>query len=123
MGAILALVADPIEIEPDRAVAVGVMLTELVLNARKHAYPEGNGPIRVRLEAVEPNRSVLSVEDDGIGLVNGHSPNSSGLGSIIIKAMAQKLGAELHYDPSHKGTRAVIAFDPTSSFARPATGD
>ncbi len=122
-GDSFTLVADPIEIEPDRAVAVGVMLTELVLNARKHAYPEGNGPIRIRLQAVEPNRSVLSVEDDGVGLVNGHAPDSSGLGSIIIKAMAQKLGAELRYDPNHKGTRAVIAFDPTSSIARGATSE
>jgi two-component sensor histidine kinase len=117
-GDSFSLVADAIEIEPDRAVAVGVMLTELVLNARKHAYPRGNGPIRVRLEAVEPNRSVLSVEDDGVGFANGHPPDSSGLGSVIIKAMAQKLGAELRYDPSHKGTRAVIAFDPTASHSR-----
>jgi len=115
-GDSFALVADPIEIEPDRAVAVGVMLTELVLNARKHAYPDSNGPIRVKLQAMGPNRSVLSIEDDGVGFTNGQAPNGSGLGSIIIKAMAQKLGAELRYDTSHKGTRAVIAFDPTSNF-------
>jgi two-component sensor histidine kinase len=120
-GDSFTLMADAIEIEPDRAVAVGVMLTELVLNARKHAYPEGKGPIRVRLQAVEPNRSVLSVEDDGVGLVNGHTPDGSGLGSVIIKAMAQKLGAEMHYDPSHKGTRAVITFDPMTSHSRAAT--
>lgn len=120
-GDSFTLMADAIEIEPDRAVAVGVMLTELVLNARKHAYPEGKGPIRVRLQAVEPNRSVLSVEDDGVGLVNGHTPDGSGLGSVIIKAMAQKLGAEMHYDPSHKGTRAIIAFDPTASHGHAAT--
>jgi two-component sensor histidine kinase len=70
---------------------------------------------------VEPHRSILSVEDDGIGLANGHASGaSSGLGSVIIKAMAQKLGAEMRYDPSHKGTRAVIAFDPTHTLHRPA---
>ena len=122
-GDSFSLVADPIEIEPDRAVAVGVMLTELVLNARKHAYPAGNGPIRVRLEAVEPNRSVLSVEDDGVGLVNGAATDSSRLGSVIIKAMAQKLGAEMRYDPSHKGTRAIITFDPTLSNGRTGQSD
>lgn len=122
-GDSFSLVADPIEIEPDRAVAVGVMLTELVLNARKHAYPAGNGPIRVRLQAVEPNLSVLSVEDDGVGFANGVPPESSGLGSVIIKAMAQKLGAEMRYDPGHKGTRAIIAFDPTSPLSRAAASE
>jgi two-component sensor histidine kinase len=120
-GNSFVLEADPIEIEPDRAVAVGVMLTELVLNARKHAYPEGKGQIRVKLQALEPNRSELSIEDDGVGLFNGHAPGGSGLGSIIIKAMAQKLGADMRYDPDHKGTRAVIAFDPTTA-AHPRPG-
>jgi two-component sensor histidine kinase len=122
-GDSVSLVADEIEIEPDRAVAVGVMLTELVLNARKHAYPEGNGPIRIRLEAVEPNRSVLSVEDDGVGLGNGKAADSSKLGSVIIKAMAQKLGADIRYDASHKGTRAIITFDPMSSHNRAAPSE
>ncbi len=121
-GNSFSLVADPIEIEPDRAVAVGVMLTELVLNARKHAYPDGNGPIRVRLQAVEPHRSVLSIEDDGVGLASGSS-DATGLGSVIIKAMVQKLGAEMRYDPDHKGTRAIIAFDPTSSIPRAAPSE
>ena len=61
---------------------------------------------------------MLSVEDDGVGFANGVPPASSGLGSVIIKAMAQKLGAEMRYDPGHKGTRAIIAFDPTSSLTR-----
>ncbi len=108
-----SLQADPVEIEPDRAVAVGVMLTELVLNAHKHAYPNGNGPIRVTLQMVTPNRGVLMVEDDGVGFVNGHPhEGASGLGTVIIKAMAQKLGAEISYDSNHKGTRAVVSFDP-----------
>jgi two-component sensor histidine kinase len=123
VGDSFTLVADPIEIGPDRAVAVGVILTELVLNARKHAYPSGKGQIRIKLQAVEPNRSVLSVEDDGIGVANGHAVEASGLGSIIIKAMAQKLGADVSYDPSHKGTRAVISFDPTSADHGAPTGE
>jgi two-component sensor histidine kinase len=112
-----SLEADAIEIEPDRAVAVGVILTELMLNARKHAYPQGaNGPIRITLKMVEANRGELSVEDDGVGLNGGPSqPMVSGLGTVIIKAMAQKLGAEMRYDPTHKGTRALVSFDPSAT--------
>jgi two-component sensor histidine kinase len=111
-----SLECDPIEIEPDRAVAVGVMVTELILNARKHAYPEGAaGPIRVRLKSVNAHQSMLSVEDDGVGFTDGHRPEESGLGTIIVKAMSQKLGAAVRYEGKQPGTRVSVVFDPTTS--------
>ncbi len=119
-GAPLTLECDPIEIEPDRAVAVGVMVTELILNARKHAYPESSGPIRVRLQAAEPHQSILSVEDDGVGFAEDKPPEGSGLGTIIVKAMSQKLGAEIHYESKKPGTRVSVLFDPTVSEMRQA---
>jgi two-component sensor histidine kinase len=107
------LECDPIEIEPDRAVAVGVMLTELILNAWKHAYPEGAaGPIRVTLKAINPHESLLSVEDDGVGFANGREPGENGLGTIIVKAMSQKLGASIRYEGKQPGTRVSVSFDP-----------
>jgi two-component sensor histidine kinase len=116
----LTLDAQPIEIEPDRAVAVGVMVTELILNARKHAYPEGFGPIRVRLEGGDAKPSVLSVEDEGIGFASDRPPESGGLGTIIVNAMAQKLGAEIRYERNRPGTKAIVTFDPTMTHARKA---
>lgn len=109
--------ADAVEIDPDRAVAVGVILAELVVNARKHAYPNGSGPVRVMLQADEPTQVKLSVEDDGVGLVNGAEVEGRGLGTVIIKSMVQKLGAEIRYDAAHRGTRAVLSFDPTGPHA------
>jgi two-component sensor histidine kinase len=119
------LECDPIEIEPDRAVAVGVMVTELILNARKHAYPEGGGPVRVRLRAVTEHESLLSVEDDGVGFANGRAPDQSGsgLGAIIVKAMSQKLGAAIRYEPKHPGMRVNVSFDPTCAESRKAEAE
>jgi two-component sensor histidine kinase len=117
----LTLECDPIDIEPDRAVAVGVMVTELILNARKHAYPNGQpGPIRVKLRAAKPHQSVLSVEDDGVGFASEGAPDGSGLGTIIVKAMSQKLGAEIRYETKQPGTRVSVLFDPSNSEMRKA---
>ncbi len=107
----LTLAAEPLELDPDRAVAIGVIVNELVLNAMKYAYPEQKGPIRVGLKRMNGKRAVLSVEDDGIGHDITMSPRSTGLGRSIVGAMANRLGADVVYDPAHSGTRVVITFE------------
>ena len=114
----LSLQADPCEVDPDKAVAVGVVVTELVLNAVKYAYPNGKGPIRVKLSNAPGSRVHLSVEDDGVGrgpVEPGRSPE--GLGRMIVKAMATKLGADWGQDESHGGMRVTLSFD--RSVAKP----
>src|ERR1700748_1699509 len=62
----LTLRAEPVEIDPDRAVAIGIVVNELVMNAVKYAYPDGAGPIHVDLRS-DGNDIVLSISDDGGG--------------------------------------------------------
>jgi two-component sensor histidine kinase len=105
----LTLAAQPVEIDPDRAVAIGIIVNELVMNAVKYAYPTGSGPIHVELQT-EGEDVVLSIADNGIG-VNGKSdPRSTGLGQRIVAAMASKLDANVERDPNHSGTRIVLRF-------------
>jgi two-component sensor histidine kinase len=109
----LSLAADPVETDPDRAVAIGVIVNELVINAFKYAYPSGKGPIRVGLRArAEGGNAVISVEDDGVGFSESAPIGSTGLGQRIVKAMADKLGARISHDSLHRGTRIEIAFAP-----------
>lgn len=111
----LSVEAVPLTIDADSAVTIGVIVTELVINALKYAYPGGTGPVRVRLEAEGAERRYrLVVEDDGVGKgdegAHRTGPASSGIGRTIIKAMASKLNATVEYDAADNGTRAVMGF-------------
>lgn len=105
----LTLKADPVEIDPDRAVAIGIIVNELVMNAVKYAYPDGPGPIHVRL-MINDDKLELSVSDDGVGLNVKIDPRSTGMGQRIVNAMATKLNACVERDPAHAGTRIVLQF-------------
>jgi len=118
----LTLKAEAIEIDPDRAVAIGIIVNELVMNAVKYAYPEGAGPIHVVLNAHGGDLE-LSIADDGVGLNVKTDPRSTGMGQRIVTAMAQKLDASVERDPGHAGTRIVLRFRRANAPApaRPAS--
>ncbi|WP_315703720.1 MULTISPECIES: sensor histidine kinase [unclassified Bradyrhizobium] len=116
----LTLKAEPIEIDPDRAVAIGIIVNELVMNAVKYAYPDCPGPIHVEL-GLEGDDIVLSIADNGVGLNGaGSDPRSTGMGQRIVNAMATKLDATVQPDPSHQGTKIVVRFSRTKQTPRPA---
>src|ERR1700710_658123 len=105
----LTLKAEQVEIDPDRAVAIGIIVNELVMNAVKYAYPEGAGPIHVTLHA-EGDDLALAITDDGVGLNVKTDPRSTGMGQRIVTAMASKIAATVERDPAHAGTRIVLRF-------------
>jgi two-component sensor histidine kinase len=109
----LTLTAEPVEIDPDRAVAIGIIVNELVMNAVKYAYPDGAGPIHVDLIA-QGDHLMLSIADDGVGLNARADPRSTGMGQRIVAAMAAKLEASVNRDPAHAGTRIVLRFPRVS---------
>jgi two-component sensor histidine kinase len=117
----LTLRAEPIEIDPDRAVAIGIIVNELVMNAVKYAYPDGAGPIEVNLNA-QGDSLVLSIADEGVGLNVKTDPRSTGMGQRIVSAMASKLEASVERDPAHAGTRIVVRFRRANTTAtKPAS--
>lgn len=107
----LSLQADEVEINPDNAVTIGIIVTELVINAMKYAYPQSHGPIRVRLQKLSDTECCLTVEDDGVGKsAMAAPPTRTGIGRTIIKAMASKLSAAVDYRTEGSGTQAVMVF-------------
>lgn len=106
----IKLAAQPIRLATDKAVAVGIIVTELVSNACKYAYgPGAGGEVRVSLDHDGEARFVVAVEDDGCGLQDGQGAKGTGLGAKLIGAMAHTLGAEVRYERGTPGLRAVVA--------------
>ena len=81
------------------AVSIGLMTTELVINALKHAFPSGSGigdcEILVKYDVDEANWR-LSVSDNGVGLQqDGGRRGHTGLGTTIVEALAHQLKARV----------------------------
>ena len=108
-GPSIRLEAEPVSLTSDRAVSIGMIVTELLTNALKYAYPAGTeGEVRVLLKRQGEGSALLAVEDDGIGWQEGDQPKGTGLGSRIVKSMASTLGSSIHYVPMVTGTRAEL---------------
>jgi two-component sensor histidine kinase len=86
--------ANPGTVVSAEAVSIGLITTELVINALKHAFPGGGGgEILVRYKVDEASWR-LSVSDNGVGLQRDTSGRGhTGLGTIIVEALAQQLKA------------------------------
>jgi two-component sensor histidine kinase len=105
----LRLAAEPIRMATDRAVSLGVIVTELVTNACKYAYPgTAPGEVRVALSREGDDRFLLAVEDDGCGMAADAPVRGTGLGTKLIRAMAQSLHSIVEYDSAHRGVRVTL---------------
>ena len=110
-GASLRYDLDALKLKPDMSVNLGVIVTELVTNSFKYAYPNRSGEVRVRLKRLSANQAELVVEDDGVGRGADAAPKGTGLGTRIVNAMARTIGAEVNYFVRHPGCGARLAFD------------
>lgn len=86
-----------IELPPERAIPCGLLVSELVTNAIKHAFPDDRrGSLRVQLERVPQSRLRLTVKDDGVGL-NRDFPGGpdATLGLDLVAIFAKQLEADI----------------------------
>ncbi len=95
----LRVAVGPGSIGSAQAVSIGLIVTELVINAIKYAFPAGrdNGEIMVTFEsAVDSWRLVVS--DNGVGKGAGAfdtAVGTGGLGTVIVQALVKQLGARM----------------------------
>lgn len=100
-GIAIGVEADPRDLDVDRAIALGLVVNELVTNSLKHAFPDGRaGRIRVRFGHIGADCTVLEVSDDGVGIPAGAAdPDSRRSGFRLVRGFAGQLGARLVVDP------------------------
>ena len=92
----------------DVSVSLGLIVTELVINALKHAFPEDrSGKITVDYHSQGPNWT-LSVADNGIGMPADGVLAKPGLGTNIVQALTGQLQAQIRITDANPGTLVSI---------------
>ena len=108
---VLDVRADPVAVDLDTAVTLGLIANELLLNALKHGFsgcPAGN----LTVELHGGNRNQMTVRDDGYGLPPGFDARkNAGLGLELVMGMTRQTRGEakIENDPAG-GTRTTIFF-------------
>jgi two-component sensor histidine kinase len=105
---VLAATASDARVEAEVSVSLGLIVTELVINALKHGFPNGaGGKIDVAYEQ-DGKTWKLSVTDNGVGMPKGRLDAVAGLGTSIIQALARQLGAQVTVSQLEPGTRVSV---------------
>jgi PAS domain S-box-containing protein len=102
-----ARVEEGILIEADAAVPLGIVLTELVTNAVKYAFPApASGTILLQLQRGEPGHAELVIRDNGIGML--HLREGS-LGYGLVRSLVQQINGDINIH-SDAGLTVTISF-------------
>lgn len=93
----------------ETSVSLGLIVTELVINALKHAFPnDRNGKITVGYHSHGPNWT-LSVTDDGVGMPKDTGKAKPGLGTSIVQALSAQLQGVIKVADCNPGTAVLIS--------------
>jgi two-component sensor histidine kinase len=112
-GVMLICESAPVKMERDRAVAIGLIINELLLNAAKHAFKgRTRGQIAVRLDD-QTTDLTLSVSDDGIGF--SQEVREGALGKKLIQALCARAGGDPIWYSDMSGTKFVLKLAPSKA--------
>ncbi len=103
--------ADEIVFGLDIAIPCGLMLNELIVNAVKHAFPNGRkGTLRIILSRQEREQYLLTIQDDGVGLPLQSTPaTTKSLGLRLVQTLAGQLHGTIQIERK-EGTTFAIRF-------------
>lgn len=112
----IKVVADEGEIESSEAVSLGLIVTELLINAIKYAFPIDKAGAQVIVTyGIEGGDWKLTVADNGVGRRTGQAVvTTGGLGTAVVKALAEQLGARIDVVSGDAGMNISITRVPSA---------
>jgi PAS domain S-box-containing protein len=119
----LKVVADAGTVVSHQAVSIGLIVTELVMNALKHAFPgeKPDAAILVSYKIADADWK-LTISDNGVGKSEpSTNQNKGGLGTSLIKALSKQLDARVDIESDSHGT--VVSIAHATFKAKPAKGE
>lgn len=102
----------PLKLDVDTAIPLGLIINELLTNSLKYAFSEKGGIIEITLSADDIGRLLLKVADNGAGTTAANeAKKSTGFGSSLIEMLSGKLKGKPEVTASEKGYSTLIRFE------------
>ena len=87
---------EPVELDAETAIPVGLITNELITNALKYAFPDNRqGEIRLHFSRPAQGGYLLKVQDNGVGKAAAVTDSGTAFGTRLIRLLSQKLKAQL----------------------------
>jgi two-component sensor histidine kinase len=104
----LVVDADDAKVDPDASISLGLIVTELVINSLKHAFPHDRKGLITVAYRRQGAGWTLTIADDGVGMPADPKDAVAGLGTSIVQALARQLDAEVEVTDVHPGACVTI---------------
>jgi two-component sensor histidine kinase len=103
----------PMYLDVDTAIPLGLIINELVTNALKYAFPDGRaGAIHIALWKNEQNHLCLKVSDNGVGQGNAiKDGKSTSFGTNLVQMLSKKLKGKPEIMTQEQGYATQIVFE------------
>jgi two-component sensor histidine kinase len=108
---------EPVSMDLDHAIPLGLIINELLSNAFKYAYPDGSGTVSIILNRVESGCR-LAVRDYGVGIA-GTIATGESLGVQLVEALTTQLDGSVTFRNAEPGLEAVVEISACSTEIQP----